>query len=168
MARPTASSNASLNGTVNGATTLVAIKVAPAGSLWIRGSATKVNSWFMYMAQGMKQMPTANISLSRRSRNSNKCEIRVPSASSPGSPASLMGRLRRGYGRIGCVHGRRGGGGRRQSAEDGVGLARRRSRRIRCWRINRRVRGGRGSDARRRIDGRLRKGGRCVGGIEGG
>src|SRR5216683_2995635 len=75
------------------------------------------------MAQGMKAMPTANIALSKRSRNSNKCEIRVPSASSPGSPASLMGRfgvgrggVRIGYGRIGCMHGRRG---RRR---DGMGV----------------------------------------------
>jgi len=47
MAIPIASTNASLNGTVNGATTLVAISVAPAGNLWIKGSATNVNSWFM-------------------------------------------------------------------------------------------------------------------------
>ncbi len=47
MAMPMASTSASLKGTVKGATTLVAIRVAPAGSLWIRGSATKVNSWFM-------------------------------------------------------------------------------------------------------------------------
>jgi hypothetical protein len=44
MAMPTASTSASLNGTVKGDTTLVAIKVAPAGSLRFNGSATKVNS----------------------------------------------------------------------------------------------------------------------------
>ena len=42
-----ASTMASLNGTVKGATTLVAIKVAPAGSFFFSGSATNVNSWFM-------------------------------------------------------------------------------------------------------------------------
>ena len=67
--------------------------VAPGGNLWIRGSATNVNSWFMYMAQGMKQIPTASIILSRRSRNSSRCEIRVPSARPSGSLPSLMGRF---------------------------------------------------------------------------
>jgi len=61
-----------VNGTVNGATTLVAIKVAPAGSFFFRGSATNVNSWFMYIAQGMKQTPTANMALSSRSRSSSR------------------------------------------------------------------------------------------------
>ena len=47
IARPMASTIASLKGTVKGATTLVAIKVAPAGSFFFNGSATKVNSRFM-------------------------------------------------------------------------------------------------------------------------
>ncbi len=42
-----ASSSANLNGTVKGATTLVAIMVAPAGNLALSGTATKLNSWFM-------------------------------------------------------------------------------------------------------------------------
>src|ERR1700733_2876653 len=126
MARPNANTNASLNGTVKGATTLVAISVAPGGSLWIRGSATNVNSLFMYMPQGMKQMPTASMALSSRSRSSSKCDIRVPSASSPGSPGSLMGGFGVGYVRIGCVHGCRSGGRGRQSTESGLRLARRR------------------------------------------
>ena len=92
IARPIASTRASLNGTVNGATTLVAINVAPAGSFFFKGSATNVNSWFMYIAQGMKQMPTASMALSSRSRSSSRWEISVPSASPPGSPCgSLIG-----------------------------------------------------------------------------
>src|SRR5450631_838078 len=48
----------------------------------------------MYIAQGMKQMPTASIAFSNRSRSSSKCEISVPSASPPGSPSdSLIGRF---------------------------------------------------------------------------
>jgi len=42
-----ASSSASLNGTVNGATTLVAIRVAPAAICESKGSATNVNNRFM-------------------------------------------------------------------------------------------------------------------------
>ena len=89
---PMARTSASLKGTVKGATTLVAIRVAPGGNLCFSGSATNVNSWFMYIAHGMKQMPTANIALSSRSRSSSKCEISVPSASPSGSPSgSLIG-----------------------------------------------------------------------------
>ena len=47
MARPIASTRASLKGTVKGATTLVAMSVAPAGSFFFSGSATNVNNWFM-------------------------------------------------------------------------------------------------------------------------
>jgi hypothetical protein len=39
-----ARTSASLNGTVKGATTLVAINVAPGGSFRFSGSATNVNS----------------------------------------------------------------------------------------------------------------------------
>ncbi len=38
MAQPNASSSANLNGTVKGATTLVAIMVAPAGNLALSGT----------------------------------------------------------------------------------------------------------------------------------
>src|SRR5476651_953723 len=65
-------------------------------------------------------MPTANIALSRRSRNSNRWEISVPSARPPGSPGSFMG-----WYWIGCVHGGRGGLARRTTIRrlryDGVG-----------------------------------------------
>src|ERR1700691_3642720 len=132
MASPSASISASLNGTVKAPTTLVAIMVAPAGNWRIKGFAMNVNNWFMYIAQGMKQMPTASIAFSRRSRSSSKCEIRVPSASSSGPPPSLIGQLagdetlsrwlahRRGFGSWGFDERRRcnrrwrldGGGGR--------------------------------------------------------
>src|SRR5260221_13033252 len=54
----------------------------------------------MYSAQGMKQMPTASMAFSNRSRSSSKCEISVPSASPLGFPP-------------GSVIGWRGGGGER-------------------------------------------------------
>ncbi len=47
MANPTASNSASLKGTVKGATTLVAMMVAPLGNLSIKGFATKVKIRFM-------------------------------------------------------------------------------------------------------------------------
>src|SRR6202030_117850 len=46
----------------------------------------------MYSAQGMKQIPTASMAFSNRSRSSSKCEISVPSASPLGfSPGSVIG-----------------------------------------------------------------------------
>src|SRR5271165_2613910 len=118
----------------------------------------------MYMAQGMKQIPTANIILRRRSRNSSRCEIRVPSARPSGSPASPVGRIgvcRRGGWcgdrRLGCrrivgMHGCRRGelGGR---SINRLGRGRRR------WRDGRRWRGsqlGGIAAARRRVRGGVR------------
>jgi len=47
MAMPMLNTSANLNGTVKGATTLVAIMVAPAGNFAMSGFATKLKIWFM-------------------------------------------------------------------------------------------------------------------------
>src|SRR5450755_4557373 len=131
IARPMATRKASLKGTVNGDTTLVAISVAPAGSFWLRGLEMNVNSWFMYKRQGMQQTATANAAFISRSRSSSRCEISVPSASSlAGSSGSLMGRVvllrgrrfRRNGGCCSSGRRRRGGGARLGLLQDFLGV----------------------------------------------
>ena len=78
---------------MKGEMTLVAISEEPAGNWLISGCATSVNTSFAKNASGTKTRMTERNARSSRSRNSSKCEIRVPSASCSGSPLILWGCL---------------------------------------------------------------------------